>query len=136
MTATTTTTTTPLTEADLSDLSTPELGQTARKSLIEALVAAANGSEVTIAVRYEKQTSAKARIAGEDYKALLSVSHDVLEGRVLKVARNKKGSWYVLMDAITRRTKEGKPGWTNIKGEGIVELIGTDIAKDTKPEAQ
>lgn len=134
MTATTTTPATTIT--DLSDMLTPELGQSARNTLIEALAAAANGDDVTIAVRYEKQTAAKPRIAGEDYKALLSVGADVLEGKVLKVARNKKGSWYILMDAITRRTKDGKPGWTNLKGEGIVELIGTDINKSNKPEAK
>lgn len=130
-----------MTTTDLTTFKTPNLDQSDRNELITALQKHLDGVRgVTLAVSYHKVTSSKPRIAGKDYKKVLLLTSDKLEGTIKKVAKGKNG-WYVLMDATLTRTPldgEGKVdttklGWTSIKGEGIDALLGIDYpGKETE----
>jgi hypothetical protein len=122
-----------MTAIDLTRFPTPNLDQSDRTTLIEALQDHLDGKTVDISVDYHKVTSSKARIQGEDYKGILGLSGSFLTGRIKRVAYGKNG-FYVLLDAaMVRRplnskgeVQKDKLGWTAIKGEGIDALLGTE----------
>jgi len=123
---------TTMTNNTLPTIPTPHLDADSRAELLEALQAHLDGAKVTISVEYNKVTSSKPRIEGEDYRGLLGVDRPVLIGTVKKVSVGKKGP-YILLDAtLTRQPLDGNGqvttetlGWTSIKGEGIKVLKGT-----------
>ena len=128
------------TSINLGILSTPNLSQTERDTLLGALEAALAGAKVQVSISYHKVTKSKARIAGDDYVPMGPAP--LLIGEVKKVAVGKNGP-YILLDAtITRRPLDGgepsttKLGWTSIKGEGIKELRGTRNRTDEVKAAE
>jgi len=131
------------TSNELSTIPTPHLADADRGRLLSLLEAVLDGKKVEMAIRYHKVTTSKPRKAGVDYKKRLSHGPEVLEGRVLKVAKGKNG-WYALMDAtLTRQPIDAEGavitsaiGWTAIKGQGIDAVLGGTInGKDVDEEA-
>ncbi len=124
----------------LSTILTPNLDVGGRNKLLHALGQALLGKRVTIAVRYQKVTNSKPRIAGVDYKPRLAHGADILEGTIADVKQGKNG-WYVLLDAtLTRqplddagKVDKTRIGWTAIKGPGIHAVLGLEIEEGLPP---
>lgn len=113
------------------EISTPHLSPAQRAVLVTAIAAAEQGLEVRIALTYSKQTSARPRIAGEDYLALPGVSPEAQMG-VLRVKRytaskanvrsGKAGKIYLLVESLTRGDGLKPVGYTAMRPEGIKEF--------------
>jgi hypothetical protein len=126
---------------NIHEIPTPNLTQSERESLLEALQSFLNGDKVELSVKYNKVTNSKPRIEGEDYTGLLGIDKSTLIGTVKKIAKSPKTGWYVLLDAtLTRKpvksdnpfetegeSDDDKIGWTSIKGPGIKALKGTRV---------
>ena len=100
------------------------------EALSDALCAAQNGCEVTIAVTYAKQTKSPARIPGKDCRALLGTTPETIIGTVVKVAVGKNGPYFLLTSPLTRGPVEGEgPGWTALKPAGVLAAQVLAVAK-------
>lgn len=107
----------------------PNLSAAESAALNQALALVGAGAKVTLSVTYKKTTKSKPRVEGQDYVTIPGVAPNVIIGAVSKVALNKKGLPYLLVDAVTRQSTDptGR-GWTCLKPEGIESAAVLRIA--------
>lgn len=132
-----------VTSNSLASIKTPHLSDQERGQLMEALNDHLRGKHVELAVRYEStHENYEPSVPDKDYRARLAHGADVLEGKVVDIAKGEHG-WYIRIDAsITRQPldEDGKPttetAYRSIKGEGVLELLGVRVTGRTLPPAQ
>lgn len=90
-----------------------------RVVLAGALLMASHGATVTVAATYTKVTDTAPRIAGTDFQALPFAPTTAHLGVIRKVALNRDGGLFFLLDDQARGNGEAPTGWTSLRPAGL-----------------
>lgn len=94
-----------------------------REYLADLLNAVLSGlGTVTVSMTYNKQTTAKPRRAGVDYRPMPGMDPTVQLGQIVRVFRTKDGLVRFTLASHTRGLENEPTGYTAIIPEGITSL--------------
>lgn len=128
---------TPMAPVTLDAIDAPMLDEKTRGILLDAI----NGTRLgyftfSVALEYDKQTTAKPRIEGEHYMGLPGVSSKVHLGTLVAAPTNKEGAVYLRVLDMSRADGESAANWTAFKLKGIksFQVRGAVAGPATKPQ--